>query len=325
MTGGSWATRVLAALLCVALAGPGSGARAADKVIGGSLGGQAPLMPIYIGIHKGIFAAEGIDLELNFSQSSPAAVQQLTAGSLDVLLSVGITDPMIAISKGAPLAIIRIIGQSAPYILIAKPSIKSLKDLKGKTIAAGSVSDIATYYIGRMMAANGLNKGDYELMPGGVAAARFAALKAGVADAAMVLPPLNFKAAKDGFPTIALAADYVHDFPFTCMAVLRPWAESHKDALKRLLVATTKSIDWLYDPAHGQEAVDLLVQAAHADPEGAKESIDFLKKIKYFERTGKVSLKQLGNLLAVEKDLGFIDRATTPEKLVMAGLTPLGD
>src|SRR6266446_4430622 len=79
-------------------------AQAADKIVAGTLGGQAPLWPFYIAIHKGYFAAEGIDLELNFAQSGPAVTQQLTAGSLDVALRVGITHPIHAIDKGAALA-----------------------------------------------------------------------------------------------------------------------------------------------------------------------------------------------------------------------------
>ena len=79
-------------------------AQAGDKVIAGSLGGQAPLWAIYVAVHKSFFAAEGIDLELNFAQSGAAVTQQLTAASLDVALSVGITDPIRAIDKGASLA-----------------------------------------------------------------------------------------------------------------------------------------------------------------------------------------------------------------------------
>ena len=114
------------AVLCCALTmlslmlGPA--AQAADKVIAGSLGGQAPLWAIYVAVHKGFFAAEDLDLELNFAQSGAAVTQQLTGGSLDVALSVGITDPIRAIEKGAPLALVRIVGNAAPYVLIGKPS-----------------------------------------------------------------------------------------------------------------------------------------------------------------------------------------------------------
>jgi len=230
------------AMLCCALLLVAPAAQAADKVIAGSLGGQAPLWAIYVAVHKGFFAAEGLDLELNFAQSGAAVTQQLTAGSLDVALSVGITDPIRAIDKGASLALIRVIGNSPPYVLIGKPSLKSITDLKGKTISVGADNDITTVYFERMMAANGLKKGDYDTIPAGVAAARFAALKAGVVDAAIVLPPLNFQATAAGFVTLGLAADYVKDVPFTGMAVHRRWAAANLSAAKRILAATDKSI-----------------------------------------------------------------------------------
>ena len=220
---------MMAALCCAAmmLAAP-QAAQAADKVVAGSLGGQAPLWAIYVAVHKGFFTAEGIDLELNFAQSGAAVTQQLTAGSLDVALSVGITDPIHAIEKGAPIAIIRIVGNAAPYVLIGKKELKTIADLKGKTISVGAVNDITTVYFERMMAANGLKKGDYEVISAGVAAARYAALKAGVADAAVVLPPLNFQAETEGFVTLGFAADYVKDLPFTGMAVHRRWAQGQR-------------------------------------------------------------------------------------------------
>jgi len=148
------------AVLCCALLLVGPAAQAADKVIAGSLGGQAPLWAIYVAVHKGFFAAEGLDLELNFAQSGAAVTQQLTGGSLDVALSVGITDPIRAIDKGAPLALIRVIGNSPPYVLIGKPGLKSIADLKGKIISVGADNDITTVYFERMMAANGFKKGD---------------------------------------------------------------------------------------------------------------------------------------------------------------------
>src|ERR1700675_3222228 len=107
--------RWLAACLCVTISLVAPAARAADKIIAGTLGGQAPLWPFYIAIHKGFLVDAGIDFELNFAQSGSGAVQQLTGGSLDVVVSVGMTDPLQAIDKGAPLALIRVIGNAAPY------------------------------------------------------------------------------------------------------------------------------------------------------------------------------------------------------------------
>ena len=300
-------------------------AQAADKVVAGSLGGQAPLWAIYVAVHKGFFAAEGIDLELNFAHSGAAVVQQLTAGSLDVALSVGITTPMHAIDKGAPVALVRVIGNSAPYVVVGKPGLKGLPDLKGKTISVGQLNDIATVYFERMMAAHGFKKGDYELISAGVAAARYAAVKAGVADAAIVLPPLNFQAAAAGYPSLGLAADYVKDLPFTGMAVNRRWAAANLPVARRILVATDKSIAWFADPANRAEAIELLVKHARSSKEDAEASYDHLRRIDFFEPGSKVSRARLRNLLEVEKASGNLSAALTIERLAMPGLTELTD
>src|SRR5436190_19068629 len=90
--------------------------------------------PIYAGLKKGYYAAADIKLDMIFTPSSGALVQQLAAGSLDAALSTGIVDPAYAIDKGAPIALVRIEIQSPPYALLAKPAIKGIKELKGKTI-----------------------------------------------------------------------------------------------------------------------------------------------------------------------------------------------
>jgi ABC-type nitrate/sulfonate/bicarbonate transport system substrate-binding protein len=313
------------ALCCGLLLMQAPAARAADKVIAGSLGGQAPLWAIYVAVHKGFFTAEGLDLELNFAQSGAAVTQQLTGGSLDVALSVGITDPIRAIDKGAPLALIRIIGNAAPYVLIGKPGLKSIADLKGKTISTGADNDITTVYFERMMAANGLKKGDYTTLPAGVAAARFAALKAGVVDAAVVLPPVNFVAEKAGFVTLGFAADYVKDLPFTGMAVQRRWAGANVAAAKKVLAATDKSVAWLADPSHREEAVELLVKVGKANKDDAEASYDYLRRIQYFEPANKVSRKKLHNLIEMEQQAGTVGSGFSIDRLVMPGLTELTD
>ena len=303
----------------------GTPALAADKLISGTLGGQAPLWPFYVAAHKGFFIAENLDVEINFAQSGPAVTEQLTAGSLDVILSVGVSDPIHAIDKGASLALIRIIGDVPPYVLVAKAGIKSIADLKGKTISVGNRSDPTTYYFERMAAANGLKHGDYQVLSAGVAAARYAALKAGIADAAMVLPPLNFRAARAGYVTLGLSADYIKNLPFTGMAVYKPWAAAHLPVAKRLLAATDSSIGWLDDTRHRKEAIDLLVQVAHADAEDAGASYDFLRRIRYFEPGRKVSRAKLQDLIDLERDARRISPSLTIDRAIMPGLTELTD
>jgi NitT/TauT family transport system substrate-binding protein len=318
-----------AALCCILLVlgsmllGPT--AQAADRVVAGSLGGQAPLWAFHVAMHKGFFTAESIDLELNFAHSGAAVIQQLTAGSLDVALSVGITDPIHAIDKGASLALIRVMGNAAPYALIGKPGLKTIGDLKGGTISVGGVNDITAVYLERMMTANALRNNDYHALAAGVAAARYAALKAGVADAALVLPPLNFQAVAAGYVTLGLAGDYVKDIPFSGMAVNRRWAAANAAVVKRILAATDKSIAWLTDRSHRDEAIELLVKVAGSSKADADATYDFFNRIQHFEPSSRISRAKLRNLVDMEKRDGRIDQAFNIDRLVMPGVTELTD
>lgn len=83
-------------------------ATALDRVtvgtVGAPSGGQFPYL---IGVKKGFFAAEGLELDTIFVPSAPGLIQQLVGGSLDVVSTSGLVEPILAVAKGAPIAIIR--------------------------------------------------------------------------------------------------------------------------------------------------------------------------------------------------------------------------
>src|SRR5439155_11676493 len=124
--------------------------------------------------------------QVTFPQSNAASIQQLAAGSLNISPSAGLVDPIRAIEKGAALAIVRILLQAPPYALLAKPTVKSIADLKGKTIIIGGAKDITRIFVERMLAAKGLKAGDYDFVFAGATSARFSALQAGAVDAAIL-------------------------------------------------------------------------------------------------------------------------------------------
>ena len=79
---------VIAALLfCAGLLTP-STARAADNVSVGTVGSaSANLLPVFIGIQKGFFTGANLNVDIIYVQSSANLVQQLAAGSLDMVIS----------------------------------------------------------------------------------------------------------------------------------------------------------------------------------------------------------------------------------------------
>jgi ABC-type nitrate/sulfonate/bicarbonate transport system substrate-binding protein len=297
----------------------------AEKIQAGAVGGPTATMWLfYVGFDEGFFKKHDVDLDIIFAPTAPGILQQLTAGSLDIVATTGTAEPIHAVDKGAKnIAIARIIGLNSPYALEAKSSINSIKDLKGKTIVLGGLVDITAIYWNRMATANGLKKGDVDITVVGATAGRFAALKSGTVDATMVLPPFNFLAEAAGFKNIGLVIDYVKDYPFTGLEVSKPWASAHMDLAKRLLAALDDSATWFYKPDNRDALIKMGVEHFKIDEKEAAQSLDFLRKIQYFAPTSKVSQKGLDSLIQVMRESGDVSNPIKAQDLIMPGLTEL--
>ena len=119
--------------------------------------------------------AVGIKIDPVFAPSSTAIAQQVAAGSTNLTVGSGIVDPIRAIEKGAPIAIWRIDMQAPPYALLAKPAIKSIKELAGKTISIGGAKDITRIYVERMLVPNGVKPSEVDYVFAGATSARLSA------------------------------------------------------------------------------------------------------------------------------------------------------
>jgi len=309
----------------LAFVAPTAPVHAADGVTIGTVGSaSANIWPVFIGLNKGFFAEQDIKVDLVYVQSSAQMIQQLTSGSLDVTMSTGLVDPIRAIEKGSPIAIVRLESQSPPYALVAKPGIKALKDLRGKTISLGGPKDITRIYVERMLAPSGVKPGEFDMVYAGATSARAQALLAGAVDAAILLPPFNFQAVAQGYNELGLTVDFAPELPFSGTVVNLAWAKAHQAMLARVLAAHAKSIAWFNDDANRAEAVKMLVAASGLKPDEVEKSYDFFRKGNFFEPTGKVSRKRLGALVDALVDLGDIPPLAL-DRLVLPGVTQMGD
>lgn len=316
----------LAAAFACALGCAAAPAQALETIVTGMLGSPSSGgWPYYIALKKGFFEADGIKLDIIYAPTAPGLVQQLSAGSLDIVGTIGVVEPIHAVEKGAPVALVRLVGAVSPYAMLAKPTIHSVEELKGKTVCIGGLVDINRIYLERIMTAHGLHTGDYDIVIAGSTGARFAALKSGAVDATMLVPPQSFVAEAQGFRNIGMIIDYAKDLPFSGADVSLPWAEKHRDALKRFLAVLDKSVAWFYADANRDEAIDIMAEASHANRDQVAQSYDFLRKLGYFARTEGVSRTGLQHLIDAMRDLGDIEGKVTPERLVIKDLTPLTD
>lgn len=317
-----WMKRLAAAAGIVVLAS--AAAQAADKVILGTVGqGSSANWPSYVALSKGYFQAAGIAPDIVNVPSSSGLVQQLAAGSIQMALSAGLVDPLRAIDKGAPIAIVAIDMQSPPYAILAKPEIKSLADLKGKKISIGGAKDITRIFLERMLAPNGVKPGSYDLIYAGSTAARFAALKAGAVDAAILLPPFNFYAESSGFKNLGLTIDYAKDLPFSGSIVNRDWASKNPALLKRLLAADHKGMTEFLDTKHRAEAITIMQKYSKLKPDDIARSYDFLIQHNFFDSTGKISKAKITALADALKQLGDLKGSTDVNRFVLPGVVEI--
>jgi ABC-type nitrate/sulfonate/bicarbonate transport system substrate-binding protein len=230
-------------------------------------------------------------------------------------------DPIRALDKGASVALVRIVIQSPPYALLAKPDIKQIEELKGKTIIIGGPKDITRIFAERMLAPHGLKVGDYDYVFAGATSARFSALKAGAVDAALLTAPFNFFAETAGYTNLGFTFDVLPDMPFAGMAVNQPWADSHADLLKRFLNAYNKGVAWFYDPSNREAAVKLQMDISKIDQDDVERAYTFLHDNKLFEPTGEISRRKLGIVVDALHDLGDVSANFPIDRLLLPNVS----
>ena len=310
-------------LAFVALAAGAPGAAAAEPLTMVTTGkGSAQQWPIYIAIAQGYMAESGVTLDLVATSSTAAATQQLAAGSAN-LGSGGLTDPLRAIAKGAPISLLRVETQVPPYSLWAKPAIKSVADLRGKLISIGGAMDITRIYLERTLIRNGLSPGQYDMIFAGTTAARFAALSSGAVDAAILVPPASFKARSAGLSLIADVADYVRDLPFTGYSANTDWARTHKRDIPGFLAGAAKGVDWFYRDENRAGAIDILVKESGSSREDIELTYDYYRRLRIFDHRGLIEASTIGNLIKAMHEMGDLEGSLDVRRFIDPDLTSL--
>src|SRR5262245_11294009 len=270
-----FASHLATALLLASALFAGSSTAAVEEIAVGHTGTAIALAwPFFIAIEKGFFAAEDIAVDKIYAPSSAAVILQATAGALDMTVEGAFVDVIRAIEKGSPLAIVRILIQTPPYELLAKPSIKSLRDLKGKTVSIGGAKDVTRIYLNRMLEPNGLKDSDVDLVFAGASSARLTGVQSGAGEAAILTAPFNFIGTGAGFSVVGRTADYVTDLPQNGTVVNVKWAASHKAALEKFLSALNRGVAWFRDDRNRDEAIKVLVETGNLKAEDVAKSYD---------------------------------------------------
>src|ERR1044071_5468537 len=198
-------------------------------------GGQN--LPMFAAQAKGFYAKRGLDVDIKFTPNSDELRNGLAEGRCQIAHSA--VDNAFALKDKANVDIAVVLGGDNSFNhLVVQPDIKSLADIKGKTVAVDAVNTAYAFQLYEMLRQKGLTKGDYEVKPVGGTGQRLEALTKDKTYAAPVVkPPFSIRAEKAGLKAIDTVATALGAYQGSSAFVLRSWGAANTDALVKYLQA----------------------------------------------------------------------------------------
>src|SRR5947208_5392408 len=152
-------------------------------------------IPLWIAKDAGLFERYGLQVNLIVIAAGNAAIGALSSGDVEILGAPG-TTTMVSAAKGLPVAIIGTFGPAA-WKLAAHPAIKTIQELRGKTVGISRPGTTIEFATRRALVKLGFTPGkDINILATGLAESnkRIMVMLQGKIDATLVSPDNLFEA-----------------------------------------------------------------------------------------------------------------------------------
>src|SRR5712664_1831634 len=217
--------------------------------------------PIWVAQEKGLFAKNGIEVRVTPTVSSVFQLTNLIDGKFDIAMTA--IDNLIAYREGqgeepvlGPDLIAFMGGDNGFLRLVAVPEIRTLDDLRNKTVSVDARTTGYAFVLFEMLERGGLRLDrDYNVVRAGGVLQRFQALMEKKHDATLLLSPFELQAEAKGFTRLGNATDVLGAYQGIVGGARKGWADANRDAVVGFIRSFSEAVDWLYDPRNKDEAV----------------------------------------------------------------------
>jgi ABC-type nitrate/sulfonate/bicarbonate transport system substrate-binding protein len=300
----------ITALLCASL----PGAARSDELItlryGQNAAGATGLssLPLTVAQRKNFLVREGINLVVvPIAGGTDRIVAALDKGEIDA--GKNATPYLIqAVLKGSDAVAILSQTSNPIYSLIARPEIRSLADLKGRTLGLSTPGDTITLSSLRLLAREHLGMTDFATKVVVGTTARFACLKSGECAAVPMGQPEDLDATRQGFPRLAFTYEAGADLLLNVDMTRRAWGAQNKDTLVRFARAMAASYAFMNDPKNRDEVTAIVTETGSVSPAVAAEIFaPYLEPEKnVLPRKGELNLAAFDRVIALMAQVGAI-------------------
>ncbi len=258
---------------------------------------------------RGFFKDENIEVEI-IRMNPNVAVTALATGDVDYCQLFGaVVGGAIA---GLPVRIVAGFLDNWPMTLIAQPEIKSLKDLKGKTLGISSFGATPDVAARMMIRQAGIDpEKDLKVLALGSDAARLTALTQRIVDVVVISPPADTQMEKQGYKIVARAYE-LFNFPYLGLGTNLKKIKEKPDEIRRVIKATVRSNRFIRD--NRDEAVRTLMAWGKVEREFAYASYDALRNL--FNADGAVPEDGLKLVINQARRNAKVTRAVAPSEVV---------
>lgn len=267
----------------------------------------------FIARDRGFYAKNGLSVELVQVRPS-VAIAALTSGDADFAEVLG--SAIRSAARGIPVRVISTSIRAPLFSLAVHPEIKSVKDLKGRTLGIASVGGTNQISARLLLQYYGIDA-DLEVKMLALGEEKFMAeaLRVRQLDAVMVAPPFSIILKREGFPLIASATKVV-SIPSTGLSATVEKIRQNRAQVKRALRAEVEALRYLRD--NQASSVEVIRKRFAMDEGLARESYAVI--VDAFSKDGRIDSAGIDALLDLEKKSGLIAKTVTTDQVADATL-----
>ena len=263
----------------------------------------------FIAKDRGFYLKHGFNAEL--VQVRPnVAIAALVSGDADFAEVLG--SAVRSAARGIPVRAVSTSIRAPLFSLAVHPEIKSVKEMKGKTLGVASAGGTNQVSARLLFQHYGIDA-DREMKMLALGEEKFMAqaLRVRHVDAVMVAPPFSILLKREGFPLIAHATQVLR-IPSTGLSATLDKIRLHRSQVKRVLKAEIEALRYLRDNPSG--SVEVIRKRFALDESTARESYSFI--VEAFSQDGRIPADGIENLLELERRAGTIAKTIAPDQVV---------